>query len=163
MLLSASVRASLMPRELTGRQIRIAGEILGLEASDPSTESSLTLSASHADAGPEVQFTSDRNGKVLVEFVAYIDKTTSGEVASIEARLTDGTNAVSGTTRTVMRIHSSDGAEVLLIPWILDVTDGTAYTVQVQLRRSTGASSTLVLRSGGSYPAAVLKITGATG
>ena len=76
-----------MPRELTARQIRLPGELLGSAVHDPDTTADVTLSGTHQNVGAQLQFTSDRTGTVLVSLVVYVDKTTSGEVATLEAQL----------------------------------------------------------------------------
>ena len=69
-----------MPRELTARQIRLPGELLGSAVHDPDTTADVTLSLGAPDVGAQ-QFTSDRTGTVLVSLV--VSKTTSGEVAAL--------------------------------------------------------------------------------
>jgi hypothetical protein len=152
-----------MARELTGRQIRLPGELLGSAVHDPATTADVTLGSTHQNVGAQLQFSSDRTGTVLVSLLVYLDKTTSGEVATVEAQLHDGSSVVAGTTRTVRRLHSSDGAMLMTAAWVLSVSDGASYTLQAQLRRSAGSSSTIVARAGGSYPATVLLVAGLTG
>ena len=64
----------LMPRELTARQIRLPGELLGSAVHDPDTTADVTLSGTHQNVGAQLQFTSDRTGTVLVSLVVYVDK-----------------------------------------------------------------------------------------
>jgi hypothetical protein len=146
--------------KLDGRQIKLAGEILGSDVEDPASESSVTLSGSFASLPLSISFRSDRSGSVLVELAIFLDKTTSGEVAGVEFRLSDGSDPVPGTTRTAIEFHSSNGSTMAVCAWVLSVTDATDYTVEVEARRSSGSSSTIVARYGGARPAATFRVVG---
>ena len=153
--------------ELRNNQVQVSGEILdsAWDNSTTSTTQALTgtfarLGATTGKAGLETSFKSDRTGTIEIYVQAYIDKTSSGGVGSIRMRLVNGiNNEISNTNKQVIEFHSSDGRQLVCVSWLMDVTDGTSYTIRPQIRRETSTQD-FDVRWGGDDPALFMKVIG---
>ena len=146
---------------IRNNQVATGGEVFATEILEDRTETNLTLTDDFQDIDSsfEVSFTSDRTGAVEIYVQVYVEKTSTGSVAEIQMRLTDGTSLIDGTQKRVLEFHSSDGAQMLNMSWLFEITEDTSYTYRPQIRRSS-STETMQVSYGGSAPAALLKAIG---
>lgn len=143
---------------LVNDQVRISGEILGIEVKDPNSADSLGLTTSYQSLdGISVSFTSDRSGYIEVDCQVCIEKTSSGSVEAVYFELLDSTNRQID-EKLAKAFHSSDGLDVVRMNFMLNVSANTSYVLK--LRAKSSANSTFVAYWGAIYPPLVMKVVG---
>ena len=151
--------------QFDGTQMRIGGEILSSSILNSTTATTLTLTDSYQEFDDNLfcTFTSDRSGNVEVCIQFYLEKTTSDDVGEVSVRLINGTGAVvavhPNTTKKCALFHSSDGNQMVTFSWIMGVTDGTSYTFNPQIERSSSTNTFNVVHGGDRAPL-IMKVIG---
>ncbi|MGI9554871.1 MAG: hypothetical protein ACR2M6_02750 [Vampirovibrionia bacterium] len=143
---------------LVNDQVRISGEILGMDVRDPSNAGSLGLTTSYQSLDSlSIIFTSDRTGYVEIDCHLCVEKITSGSVEAVYFELVDSENRTLD-EKVGKAFHSSDGLDVVRISFMLSVSANTSY--EYRLRAKSSSNSTFVAYWGGQYPLLMMKVVG---
>lgn len=155
-----------MPIRITNSQSKVSGEILACDYTTTTSTQTISTGYSQVDS-LQIDFTADRTGDVKIVFHGYIEGTVQNtQGCSIQMRLVNGSNQfISDTAKTVHKFIDPDSAatdpDAIYITslWIMSVTDGQAYTIRPQVKRSS-SSNTYTLRYGTAYPVSIITATG---